>query len=132
MSEVPLTPVVIQRSKWLHGETAKDSYLIRTGDGKMCCVGFMCIARGIDRRQLEDINTVDAIPNYAAMVKMRHGCGGFGPLYAINDVPVGSTIRPCESWHLGDLTTTPMTEARREQEIIERAKPLGVEVTFED
>lgn len=33
--------VVVDRSKWLRGEGALNSFLLRESDGKMCCLGFV-------------------------------------------------------------------------------------------
>lgn len=33
--------VVVDRSKWLRGEGAVNSFLLRESDGKMCCLGFV-------------------------------------------------------------------------------------------
>lgn len=35
-----LQKLVINRLKWLRGEGADVSYLLRASDGKMCCLGF--------------------------------------------------------------------------------------------
>ena len=37
--------LIIDRTKWLRGED--DSYLLRSRDNKMCCLGFYCLACGI-------------------------------------------------------------------------------------
>lgn len=39
--------LVIDRSKWLRGEGSSKSSLLRTSDGKMCCLGFLGLACGI-------------------------------------------------------------------------------------
>lgn len=33
--------VKIDRSKWLRGEGAENSYLLRSADNQMCCLGFV-------------------------------------------------------------------------------------------
>ena len=38
--------LVIDRSRWLHGEGANASYLLRETDGKMCCLGFLALQCG--------------------------------------------------------------------------------------
>jgi hypothetical protein len=44
--------LVIDRSKWLRGEGAEDSYLFRPSDGKMCCLGFYGSACKLNTEQM--------------------------------------------------------------------------------
>lgn len=44
----------IKRSKWLRGEGVGNSQLFREGDGKMCCIGQVCLSLGIDEVFLRD------------------------------------------------------------------------------
>lgn len=51
----------VDESKWIHGEGSNRSCLLRESDGKMCCVGFFCLAGGASknsitsRRGIEDV-----------------------------------------------------------------------------
>jgi len=45
--------LVVDRSKWLRGEGGKVSYLLRVGDSKMCCLGFVCVDSGISPEEIE-------------------------------------------------------------------------------
>jgi hypothetical protein len=45
--------LVIDRSKWLRGEGDK-SALLRASDGKMCCLGFYCLAVGLTENQIRN------------------------------------------------------------------------------
>jgi hypothetical protein len=36
--------VVIDRERWLRGEGSTQSFLLRPEDGRMCCIGFACLA----------------------------------------------------------------------------------------
>lgn len=50
--ESPLK-VVVDRAKWLHGEGPSMSMLHRAHDGKMCCLGFACLAAGVTKEQMQ-------------------------------------------------------------------------------
>jgi hypothetical protein len=44
--------LVIDRTKWLRGEGHLGSMLFRPSDTKMCCLGFDCIAGGLDEQAI--------------------------------------------------------------------------------
>lgn len=60
--------LVIDRQKWLRGEGDSLSRLLRSSDGKMCCVGFFCLACGLTERDIRDKGWPDvgdsAIPKW--------------------------------------------------------------------
>lgn len=129
--EAPRTPVVISRRRWLRGEGAATSMLLREDDGKMCCVGFMCKARGYTDSEIQNRGGVHSLadPTKMGVVAAQYGwLTTYEPLYRINDVPDGQRNRGIP----GTLGRTPMTPELREREITERAKLLGFDVTFED
>jgi hypothetical protein len=39
--------LIIDRNKWLRGEGSKNSYLLRSADQKMCCLGFYSLQCGL-------------------------------------------------------------------------------------
>lgn len=47
----------VDRSKWLHGEGAAFSQLLRPSDEKMCCLGFRAIQSGASRSDLLGLGT---------------------------------------------------------------------------
>ena len=49
--EKQMIKVTVKRSEWLRGEGAEASRLLR-GDGKMCCLGFVCLALGATKEQI--------------------------------------------------------------------------------
>jgi hypothetical protein len=57
--------LVIDRSMWLHGEgiVGGESSLLRTRDGKRCCLGFYCAALGVPDEDLADRPMPSAIVN---------------------------------------------------------------------
>lgn len=46
--------LTIDRTKWLRGEGSRPSKLLRPEDGKMCCVGFYCLANGIPEAKISN------------------------------------------------------------------------------
>lgn len=49
--------VVIDRKRWLRGEGSSTSKLLRSSDGKMCCLGFVCIQAGASETDIMDISS---------------------------------------------------------------------------
>lgn len=45
--------LVIDRSRWLRGEGGHTSALLRSGDRKMCCLGFLGLACGVPPDRME-------------------------------------------------------------------------------
>ena len=133
--EAPI-PVVITRSTWLRGDRRR-SKLYNPELGKMCCVGFMCLAKGISKQKMDNIGGVHDLWN-----RQDLNSDLFWALYALNDVQAGQA--PSEGHEsinfegsgsyrpLRSVKDVPMTDAVREAEIIRLAAPLGFAVTFED
>ncbi len=44
--------LIIKRSEWYRGHGSYESRLIRELDGLKCCLGFECLSRGIEYRNL--------------------------------------------------------------------------------
>jgi hypothetical protein len=108
--------LVIDRNVWLRGEGQGWSYLLRPGDGKMCCVGIFLEACGVSRevlrgtktanqaRRNHDAHEVEKIPDW-----MDNTNAGF--LYDDNDDRL-------------------MSEDERERRVARRFAGQGVEVEF--
>ena len=62
MSE-PLLKVVVTRSNWLRGEGPRASCLLRPSDGRMCCLGFVAIARGLTHEELSRVDESSGMMN---------------------------------------------------------------------
>ena len=60
---LPIKTLTIDRAKWLRGEDSVDTYLLRQRDGKMCCLGFLCLAAGFSRRDITDVGEPSDIIN---------------------------------------------------------------------
>ena len=50
----PVTHFVIDRNIWLRGDGGYESYLLRSSDGKQCCLGIYLEACGISRGRLNN------------------------------------------------------------------------------
>lgn len=46
---------VIKKSRWYRGKGGVQSVLLRREDGKMCCLGFDCLRRGLNPKQIEGV-----------------------------------------------------------------------------
>ena len=57
--------LVIDRSTWLRGEGSDESRLLRSLDGKMCCLGFYSLACGLTDDHICDEATPDEIGKVA-------------------------------------------------------------------
>lgn len=56
--------LTIKRSKWLTGSReVNNSKLLRSTDGKMCCLGFLAKKCGASEDDIQDISTPDDVPN---------------------------------------------------------------------
>lgn len=103
------TEFTVVRDKWLRGEGAQKSYLLRRSDGKMCCMGFYALACGYD---VEDIVGVKSLSMLGvAGGQLEHdviALHDYTSVYSIND-------------NSGD-----------EKEIAARLAVRGVTVTFVD
>lgn len=116
MSEKNLIDVVVKRSQWLRGEGPSHSYLRRDTDGKMCCLGFACLAIGAtpdDITSLRYPETVEGIqwPEQ----NMRD-----------EDSTSSAMVR------VNDSARADVTEAVRERMIAELGADLGFNFTFVD
>lgn len=57
IEEESMLELVIDRRKWLRGGKS----VLRTGDGKMCCLGFACIQSGLSEKDIENLTTPSKI-----------------------------------------------------------------------
>lgn len=124
-----LITVVISRKTWLRGEGHARSRLLRTNDGKKCCVGEMCLAAGIPAEYIKDVGEVESIDPINIRPPLHRF--DFNALYNVNDTPVGE-LCPLRSGEPKLPTTLPMTEELREAEIIRLAAKRGFDVSFVD
>jgi|ERR1700722_1573727 len=104
----------IDRKKWLHGED--DSALIRTSDGKMCCLGIYLSACKVPKKKLENVQTPygveDTVPYWTKEMT----------IYQYNDIIVIDLMQNNDSRYLPDDT--------REDLIKGGFKKAGINVRF--
>lgn len=92
----PLTKVVVDRTKWIRGVGGKRSFLVVPTEGasnrgqpledigKMCCVGFACLAKGIGFDRIVGVKTISVetlVPTYKGV----EGAAIMSNLYNWND-----------------------------------------------
>jgi len=46
--------IIVDRTTWLRGEGSEPSRLLRRSDGKMCCLGSVCLAASMTPFQIEE------------------------------------------------------------------------------
>lgn len=111
--------LTIDRTKWLRGEGTGNSALLREKDGKMCCVGFYCLALGKTKEEISERKwPLKTWPEFAWLVRQED------TLRRPNDETCdnnGVTL-----WKLNDNPEVENREAR----IAEAFAKNGVEVEF--
>lgn len=68
--------LVIDRARWLRGEGGTKSSLLRSSDGKMCCLGFYMLANGHTPDELEDVDAPTNVIELAACETWLVDTGG--------------------------------------------------------
>lgn len=135
--------LVIDRSKWLRGEGSERSFLLRSTDGKMCCLGFFGLACGLTAERITDVGAPTDIPVEIGSI----GCFGVAsgsPVSArrewMRNVPEAEALFDGERKYnssvicnklmsTNDLNVS-LSEAEREQKITALFAEMGVEVVF--
>ena len=119
--------VVIDRKRWLRGEGTARSRLLRPEDGKMCCIGFVAKAAGVEDVEMKDKSALASVagvligvwPILRCLQHLDSG-GVLQKAYSVNDY--GSHI-----FYPG----TKEAEASREARIVELLAKANIHVTFE-
>ena len=117
--------LVIDRAKWLHGESGGSSYLRRPVDGKMCCLGFYAEALGVCQGALDGVKMPRGLStaSKALLPLWLLGSDSFEDvswLSVFNDVYSGDT----------GLPEAIFSDLERESKIAEYFAKHGVEVEF--
>lgn len=123
--------VVIEREKWLHGEGSLESCLLRSSDGKMCCLGFASLACGLDQEQIRGRQSVGglrrcdvAVPETLSWLNGEVGATNSPDAYklmSVNDCILGGEM--AEVYGI-------RSEAAREAYIAKKMGEHGIEVQF--
>ncbi len=120
--------VIVDRSKWLRGEGTVNSMLLRPSDGKMCCLGFVCLALG---RTEEDIRELKSPAD-------RHGSdfdrAGHGTVLLAAASYNGTTAEmPDAVGRAMEVNDSKwIHEDEREVTIINALSQLGIDIEFVD
>lgn len=114
--------VIIDRTKWIRGNPAKSALLV---DGKMCCLGFHALACGYTNEQMEGVRTPMSLMSQSHVnnypVNMAH-------IMPMGELEKGNTV--WQLMHINDDPDIDVTDAMREQEIIELGKQIDIEFEF--
>lgn len=120
--------LVIDRKIWLRGEGSFMSFLLRRADQKQCCVGILCEALGVPKKDLEGVKgcqrLVADLPAWLTLPGADPGT--FAPpqkidlftAYEINDEPAPS------------FSEVAAHEALREAKITELFAKHDIQVEF--
>lgn len=95
-TQEPLKKLVIDRTTWLRGEGGTPSRLLRTEDGKMCCMGSYCLQIAglspdqiLERSTLASVaNLLDSIPETQYLLecfRLWNQIDGNRSIYQVND-----------------------------------------------
>lgn len=52
---VEMRVLTIDRTRWYRGQGDRESRLLRSKDGKMCCLGFDALACGLEEKNIIDV-----------------------------------------------------------------------------
>lgn len=125
MRNEPLTPLVIPRNKW--GVADNGGMLLDPDTELMCALGFACVARGIPKDVIRGKCMPSAILegnlDDSIVQKRKHWLQGMLDPEAEDDC--GAC---CEITKTNDSTT--VTQAEREQYLIESFKEIGFALSF--
>lgn len=109
--------LVIDRSKWLRGEGSMESRLYRSSDGKMCCIGFLALARGCT---LADIADRSAVESRRLEVKPRR----------LSNFPIDQFAPLPVAYDVNDAAD--INDDTREEKLTTIFAEMGYEVEFVD
>jgi len=110
---VKLTKLTIHKREWLRGESGHNSYLRRSSDGKMCCLGIYLRACGVEVDDLTDVRSPARV------------AGGLpGTTWWLNRLVSN------ELMSINDEST--ISETEREIELTKRFGENGIQVVFTD
>jgi hypothetical protein len=110
----------IDRANWLQGEGSADSYLIRSRDGKQCCLGFYLLSCGLPEEYLT---------NRRSLIGLSEKMMTLTPDWLLDENTEGVSWA-CHNIMLmnDDCTFAPLSE--KEASITTSFKAAGIEVSF--
>jgi len=109
--------LIIDRNEWLRGEGPDESRLIRSLDGKKCCIGILGCALGLDKHCLTDETVADRTVNLR------------WPPWCLDNIIFGS-LKPdiWEAYEINDNTEIP--DGDREAKLTEIFSRHDIQVEF--
>lgn len=117
--------VIIDRTKWLRGEGNDKSRLLRPSDGKMCCIGFACLAAGIPKSAIEDRAEVGLLFGNPSMPIPE----SLKLLYSRRPSGLGEESGVCHNlYEVNDLKD--YNDESREADIVNMGKDAGIAFSF--
>ena len=131
--------VTIDRSKWLRGEPEPGaSKLRRSGDGKQCCIGFVCLVNGADPAQITDRgNPINVSITRFGSWDFSQDDNALFAAFVINDARVGCSFHGSSDGvrsllrKFGGLTPI-KDDADREARLTALLGSVGIDLVFVD
>jgi hypothetical protein len=118
-----VTEFTVERSRWHRGKGPQGSSLLRSVDGKMCCLGFLGIACGHSPEELEGVS----VPSYLESQSRELRTANHFPESLWTMVLYGELLE-CEITSANDETC----EFDRESRLKNLFARIGIEVKFVD
>ena len=109
--------LIIDRTKWLRGEGASVSYLLREQDQKMCCLGFYSIGCGLKPSEIKNVQAPEFRSEYEW-------------LFELFDLRIEDFSQDCYLLMKTNDQDCGIDEEARERIITEVFAKHGVEVEF--
>lgn len=108
----------IDRRTWLRAEGPNRSKLYRPSDGKMCCLGQVCLQEGLRVDQIYDLSSPFYLsPTASEKIK-----------WMFEDQPYSYMKKPiCDMMYVND---SEVSDEEIEEKLIKFAKELDIELEF--
>ena len=123
----PIKEFTVNRKTWIRGDNL-NSYLLRSDDNKMCCLGFFCLASGLTEDQIRNITEPNALFQHELNKLPEHfsDINYYESVVEINDLPENKF-----SQYFGEPFFHPLAiEPKREQALTEQFALLGIKINF--
>lgn len=124
--------LVIDRSKWLRGEGSEASGLLRSSDGKMCCLGQLALSIGATPEQITHVDEPEHCPT------LPWPKGMLLPVDLFDEDEYEENVGPEERFTTSQITyhlmitndAEGLSDAERENQLREEFAKLDIEVEF--
>lgn len=122
----PVKRFVVRREKWMRGLNKYDTRLL-DDDGKMCCLGFVCVQCGMAPETIHDLGTPEDVASY--------DCGSPEPVTGVLGFYDDERGRWCDNALTRDAISInddgDIDDAERERRLSELFAKHGYEMVFE-